>query len=120
MWPCPPKKQAPVYCGSKAAIHIFTKSLRYQLEDRNISVFEVIPPLVDTAMTKGRERDKMAPEQLCREFIRKFKRNKYEIAIEKVTWLKLLRRLSPTLADRMLKDSSEKYPLSSPTLLHYV
>lgn len=103
-----PKKQAPVYCGSKAAIHIFTKSLRYQFEDSNVHVFEVLPPLVDTDMTKGRGSGKISPEELSREFIRKFKRNKYEIAIGKVKWLKLIRRLSPTLADLMLKNGSEK------------
>ena len=103
-----PKKQAPVYCGSKAAIHIFTKSLRYQLEDSNVHVFEVLPPLVDTNMTKGRGSGKISPEELSREFIRKFKSNKYEIAIGKVKWLKLLSRLSPTLAELMLKNGSEK------------
>lgn len=103
-----PKKQAPVYCGSKAAIHIFTKSLRYQLEDSDVHVFEVLPPLVDTDMTKGRGSDKISPEELGREFITNFKRNKYEMAIGKVKWLKLLQRLSPTLADLMLKNGSEK------------
>ena len=54
-----PKQSAPVYCGSKAALHIFTKALRYQLEDTPVKVFEIIPPLVDTAMTLGRGKDKM-------------------------------------------------------------
>jgi uncharacterized oxidoreductase len=27
-----PKRQAPVYCGTKAALHIFSQSLRYQLQ----------------------------------------------------------------------------------------
>jgi uncharacterized oxidoreductase len=27
-----PKRSAPVYCGTKAAIHIFSQALRYQLE----------------------------------------------------------------------------------------
>jgi short-subunit dehydrogenase involved in D-alanine esterification of teichoic acids len=39
-----PKKSAPVYCASKAAVHIFSQALRYQVEDRhpNLSVFEAI------------------------------------------------------------------------------
>lgn len=102
-----PKKQAPVYCGSKAAIRIFTKALRYQLEGSNVHVFEVIPPLVDTCMTKGRGNGKISPEQLSREFIKKFQKNQYEIAIGKVRWLKLLRRLSPALANRLLKNGGE-------------
>ncbi|MGM0589391.1 MAG: SDR family oxidoreductase [Bacteroidota bacterium] len=102
-----PKKQAPVYCGSKAAIHIFTKSLRYQLEDSEVSVFEILPPLVDTNMTKGRGNGKISPAQLSRSFIKQFQENQYEIPIGKVKWLKLLRRISPSFADRMLKDGGE-------------
>lgn len=102
-----PKKQAPVYCGSKAALHIFSKSLRYQLEETDIQVFDVFPPLVDTDMTKGRGRGKISPEEFSREFILKFKKNQYEMAVGKVKWLKLIRRLSPALADRMLKNGNE-------------
>lgn len=103
-----PKKQAPVYCGTKSALHIFTKSLRYQLEDSGIRVFEIIPPLVDTEMTKGRGTGKIFPEDLCREFITKFRKNHYEILIGKVKWLKLISRLSPSLADRIMKNGGEK------------
>jgi short-subunit dehydrogenase involved in D-alanine esterification of teichoic acids len=51
-----PKKSAPVYCASKAAVHNFSQALRYQIEDKhpNVAVFEAILPLVNTDMTKGR------------------------------------------------------------------
>jgi uncharacterized oxidoreductase len=41
-----PKRNAPVYCATKAGIHIFSKALRYQMEDiaPNIAVFEAILP----------------------------------------------------------------------------
>ncbi len=78
-----PKMTAPVYCATKSAIHTFSKSLRYQLEGK-IKVFEVIPPLVDTQMTKGRGKGKITPEQLTKEFLKKYKKDKYEISIGKV------------------------------------
>src|SRR5690606_37551456 len=34
-----PKSQAPVYCGTKADIHIFSKALRYQMD--KVKVFEI-------------------------------------------------------------------------------
>jgi len=43
----------PVYCATKAAVHSFTYSLRHQLRNTTIKVFEVIPPTVDTELDKG-------------------------------------------------------------------
>lgn len=97
-----PKMQAPVYCGTKAGIHIFSKSLRYQLQ--HIKVFEIIPPLVDTRMTAGRGKGKISPEQLADEFIRAFSKNKYEVNIGKVKLLRFINRLSPALADKIMKN----------------
>lgn len=96
-----PKAQAPVYCGTKAAIHIFSKSLRYQLD--RIKVFEIIPPIVDTAMTAGRGKGKISPEQLVNEFIRAFERDEYEVNIGKVKLLRIINRISPSIADSIMK-----------------
>ncbi len=101
-----PKKQAPVYCGTKAGIHIFSKALRYQLE--HPKVFEIIPPLVDTRMTSGRGKGKITPEDLVDEFITAFRKDKLELNIGKVKLLKLINRLSPALADRIMKNGGEK------------
>lgn len=38
------------YCASKAALHSFTISLRIQLQDRNIHVTEIMPPLVESEL----------------------------------------------------------------------
>lgn len=99
-----PKKSAPVYCATKAAIHNFTKAFRYQMEETNLTIFEIIPPLVDTAMTEGRGKGKISPEQLVDEFIKDFKNNKVESYIGKSKLLKLISRIAPKLADRILKN----------------
>lgn len=96
-----PKMQAPVYCGTKAGIHIFTKALRYQLE--HTKVFEIIPPLVDTQMTAGRGKGKITPEQLADEFIKAFRKDKFEVNIGKVKLLKFVNRLFPALAEKIMK-----------------
>jgi short-subunit dehydrogenase involved in D-alanine esterification of teichoic acids len=98
-----PKKSAPVYCGTKAGIHMFTKALRDQLQE-NIKVFEVIPPLVDTAMTAGRGAGKISPDDLAEEFIRGFSNDKIEMNIGKVKMLRLLHRVFPALAEVIMRN----------------
>jgi uncharacterized oxidoreductase len=103
-----PKMSASVYCATKSAIHSFSKTLRYQLEDKGIKVFEIVPPLVETPMTEGRGRgkSKITPDQLVEEFIRDFAKNKFESYIGKSKLLKFIHRLAPNLADRVMKNGT--------------
>ncbi|HEY0054443.1 MAG TPA: SDR family NAD(P)-dependent oxidoreductase [Pedobacter sp.] len=99
-----PKKSAPVYCATKAAIHNFTKAFRYQMESTNLRVFEILPALIDTPMTDGRGKGKISPEKLVDEFLKDFKNNRFESYIGKTKLLKLISRIWPNFADRILKN----------------
>jgi uncharacterized oxidoreductase len=48
-----PMAPTPTYCATKAAIHSYTQSLRYQLRGSTTEVLEIIPPYVATHLLNG-------------------------------------------------------------------
>lgn len=48
-----PIAMMPVYCATKAAIHSFTISLRHQLRNTSVRVFEAAPPTTDTELDRN-------------------------------------------------------------------
>lgn len=100
-----PKKSAPVYCATKAGLHNFTKALRYQYEDTALKIFEIIPPLIKTDMTKGRWGDAPTPDDLSDQFFKAFEKDQYEVNIGVAGKLRLLHRIFPKRAENKLKHS---------------
>ncbi len=49
-----PSALTPTYCATKAALHSYTQSLRFQLRDTSVQVIEIIPPQVQTALQGDR------------------------------------------------------------------
>lgn len=74
----------PVYCATKAAIHSFSISLRYQLKSTSIKVFEVIPPTVYDTGLKGKPMEKsewsVSSKEMAEAVVSGLQADDYEIA----------------------------------------
>jgi short-subunit dehydrogenase involved in D-alanine esterification of teichoic acids len=99
-----PKRSAPVYCATKAAVRSFSQALRYQLaEGSSIRVVEVLPPMVDTAMTAGRKGPKISPDAVADAVLRGLERDREEIRVGLTRQFALLQRLLPGTAAKMFR-----------------
>ena len=78
-----PIASMPIYCATKAAIHSYCISLRYQLRNTPIKVFELIPPTVDTELDKGRRTSYRGidPTKVGEATLIGVERNTYEITV---------------------------------------
>jgi short-subunit dehydrogenase involved in D-alanine esterification of teichoic acids len=100
-----PKQSAPVYCATKAAVRSFSKALRWQLEDAapSVRVFDVLPPLVDTEMTRERQGSKIPPASVADATLRGMERDRFEILVGASRKLARAHRIHPRLADRIVR-----------------
>ncbi len=93
-----PNAGGAVYCATKAALRSYTLSLRAQLAGTAIHVLEVLPPVVETKMTAGRESGKMPPEECVRQAIVAMERGARQANVGMVKLLQVVNSLSPALA----------------------
>lgn len=100
-----PKPGAAVYCATKAFVRSLAKSLRYQCERdaRHVHIMEVLPPLVDTPMTAGRGGRKLAPEAVAEAIVNGLRHGAPEVLVGKVRWLARIQRISPAMAERIMR-----------------
>ena len=101
-----PKRDAAVYCAAKAALRSFTRSLRDQCRAAGlpIQVSEAVMTLVDTTLSRPARVRKYPPARAAADVIVGVERGREEIWIEKTKLLRVVHRLSPGLACRIMRD----------------
>lgn len=108
-----PMMSAPIYCGTKAFIHSFTTSLRYQLEDYGVKVVELAPPAVKTDMTLRLPEDGffkiLSTEELVNTTIEGLRNGDKEICPGQAEHLRKMSRSAPDDIERELATASKGY-----------
>ena len=97
-----PRAGGPVYCATKAALRSFTQSLRHNLRHTQVHVIEALPPVVETAMTAGRQTKKMPASECAAQIIDAIESNKTEANVGIVRLLRMVYSVSPALARRIM------------------
>jgi uncharacterized oxidoreductase len=106
--PLPP---APIYSATKAAIHSYTQSLRFQLEETGVEVIEIMPPAVKTDMTAELVEggaSVITTDELIKKSFAALQADKLEIRPGQSNQLAFLRRLAPDFINKQLWKASKK------------
>ena len=104
-WPC---ATVPGYSISKGGLKAFSRVLRNQLAGTNVKVFEVLPPMVQTALVKNASGRKISTQRVAAETIRGMQRDRDEICIGEVKLMRFSAGLFPGLLDWVIR----RYPLA--------
>ena len=99
------KPSSAIYCASKGALNIFSQSLRYQLEDSNISVLQALLPMVATPMTEGRGSGKIAAQEAAVAILQGLHKLTPDNDIGKVKLLRHMLRLAPAVAHKIMRKA---------------
>ena len=106
-----PLPSAPIYSASKAAIHSYTQSLRFQLQEAGVEVIELMPPAVKTDLTADLPEGSLnliTTDELVKQSFTALKAGALEIRPGQAKLLSLMRRLAPEFINGRLWKASKK------------
>jgi uncharacterized oxidoreductase len=108
-----PLASAPIYCAAKAGLHSYTQSLRVQLHNTNIKVFELAPPLTTTPLLENLGSDTlnsqspgvMQLDKMVSVALKRLEKDTDEIRPGMTNALKWMSRVAPNLMLSQLNKS---------------
>jgi len=104
-----PVPALPIYSATKAAVHSYTQSLRFQLEGSGVEIIELMPPSVKTDLGShlAGAFKMLTTDQLVEQTFAALKAGKQEIRPGQAKLVALMRRLAPDFINRQFWKASE-------------
>jgi uncharacterized oxidoreductase len=99
-----------IYSATKAGVHAYTQSLRFQLEDSGVEVIELMPPAVRTELTSEFAEhgiSMITTDELVRLSIAALRAGKQEVRPGQSRQMAFMRRLAPEFINRQLWKASK-------------
>jgi uncharacterized oxidoreductase len=103
-----------VYCATKAAVHSYTLSLREQLRNVDVKVFELAPPATQTELLADFDPEdmkgisSMTVENMVGDFLKGFSSNKFEICPGQASQLKFMSRFFPSFILKQMSKTVDR------------
>lgn len=103
---------SPIYCGTKAGVHVYTQALRVKLKGTNVRVFEVAPPKTDkplqTAVPEASNPRDMRVDKMVSIAIKGILNGKEEIRPGLSNVMKWMSRIAPAFFTKLIDKNIRK------------
>src|ERR1700689_3120531 len=105
---------SPVYCATKAGLHSFTESLRVQLKNTKVKVFDLAPPATQTELLGDFDVEDMkgasimTVEEMVQIAVKGMQTDRFEIRPGQANQLKMMNRLAPGFILKQMSRSVDR------------
>src|SRR5260221_14308678 len=109
-----PLPVSPVYCATRAGLHSFTESLRVQLKNPKVKVFELAPPATQTELLGDFDFEDMKGvsimkvEDMVEVAVKGMQTDQFEIRPGQANQLKMMSRVAPGFILKQMSRSVDR------------